>query len=384
MLEALKVETDYICFYAGWHVLKQHYSSTRLKALLLNDDPSLQLAALLAAAERRETITELIPQIIQSDSERLRNTAALYATRKSGNSMFYINNPGGEFTDTISVSLLSYLKPSQIYYTLDGTNPSNESPRWPGSLNITRSCILKFAVYSGDKRIGPIAEYQYERLTAQATAERQGILSILSETNRLYRVSRQGPQKGTKAYTDRDYILTHVPETLENTVFIQTPNDDSEESRDTLVTIELVIPSTITIAHDTRIAQPAWLSDWQKTKGQLATNDTTFELFQKTIPAGKLTLGPNRPDTQGSASQYLIFLQPGNLKQLADATTQEAVSAAMPTADAQRGKALFLQQVVLGALNAMMPSQPIRQPVSVLICRFSRNSEIPTILLSRC
>ena len=82
LLEALKVETDYICFYAGWHVLKQHYSSTRLKALLLNDDSSLQLAALLAAAERRETITELIPQIIQSDSERLRNTAALYATRK--------------------------------------------------------------------------------------------------------------------------------------------------------------------------------------------------------------------------------------------------------------------------------------------------------------
>lgn len=341
LLEALKVETDYICFYAGWHVLKQHYSSTRLKALLLNDDSSLQLAALLAAAERRETITELIPQIIQSDSERLRNTAALYATRKSGNSMFYINNPGGEFTDTISVSLLSYLKPSQIYYTLDGTNPSNESPRWPGSLNITRSCTLKFAVYSGDKQIGPIAEYQYERLTAQATAERQGILSILSETNRLYRVSRQGPQKDTKAYTDRDYILTDVPKTLENTVFIQTPNDDSEEFRDTLVSIELAIPSTIIIAHDTRITEPSWLSNWEKIKGQLTTNDTTFGLFQKNVPAGKLTLGPNRPDTRGSASQYLIFLQPGNLKQLADATTQEAVTAAIPTADAQRGKALF-------------------------------------------
>ncbi len=338
---AINNEQDSNCFYASWHVLKRHFSPKQLQGLLQSNRPRLQLAALLAAAEIGEIKDEVITNLLKSDSADLRATAALWSTRKSGNSMFYINHPGGEFTESISVTLLSYLKPSQIYYSLDGSTPDRSSLRWPGRLTITKSCLLKAAVYSGDQQIGRVAEFRYQRIGVQAAAEKQGVLSILSETNRPYLISGKPPAKGVKAYSDRAYEITEISEGLRNTVLLRTPNNDSEEIRAKLVTIEFAIPTTVFIAHDQRIDKPNWLTSWEKITETLVTNDASYQVFRKTVPAGKLVLGANRDSVAGGASQYIVLFKPGNLTRLSKVTTIEASKAKLRTADSDRGRALF-------------------------------------------
>ena len=341
LLVAISNEQDNTCFYASWQVLKRHFSPKQLNDLLQSNHPRLQLAALLAAADLGEIQSEVITELLTSNTAELRATAALWATRKSGNSMFYINHPGGDFDESINVTLLSYLKPSQVYYTLDGSTPDRTSPRWPGRLAITRSCLLKAAIYSGDQQIGRVAEFRYRRISSQAAAEQQGILSVRSETNRLYRVSPKAPQKGVITYTDRDYAISDISPNLRNTVLLRTPNNDSEEVRPKLVTIEFAMPTTVFIAHDRRIAKPDWLTTWEPTDETLETNDASFNVFRKSVPAGKLVLGANRNSNVGGASQYIVLFKPGNLTRLQTATTIEAAKAKLSTADSQRGRALF-------------------------------------------
>ena len=340
-LNAITRETDPTSFYASWHVLKRHLANEELNDLLLNGSTNLKLAALLAAAEQGQVDPKTVSPLLQSESDKLRETAALWLTRHRGNSMFYINNPGGDFTDSVSISLLSYLKPSRIYFTLDGSTPDHTSQRLSGRLIITKTCTLKAVVYSGNKQIGPVAEFQYKRISAQSAAERQGILNIVPATNRHYQISGQAPKIGIKPYTDRAYEITAISPELTNTVLLATPNDDAEEIRKTLVSIELVMPTTVYIGHDQRIAAPRWLDSWKPTPEVLSTNDTSFKVLSKVVPAGQLVLGANRDSGSGGASQYIIFLKPGNLSQLRTPTKLAAAESKLGSADIQRGRALF-------------------------------------------
>jgi len=340
-LTATSEESDPTCFYASWHVLMRHLPNEELNDLIRTGSPNLKLAALLAAAEQGEVESEAVAPLLQSESAPLRETAALWMTRNRGNSMFYINNPGGEFTEAVNISLLSYLKPSQIYFTLDGSTPDRTGRRLSGRLLITKTCTLKAAVYSGDKQIGPVAEFHYQRISAQSAAERQGILNIASETNRHYQVSGHTPKVGLKAYTDRPYKITAISPELTNTVLMLTPNDDAEETRNPLVTVDLVMPTTVYIAHDERITPPQWLELWKPTNEVLSTNDTSFKVYTKVVEAGPLALGPNRDSERGSASHYIVFLKPGNLSQLPTPTKIVAAKSKLNSADIQRGRTLF-------------------------------------------
>ncbi|MEL0095175.1 MAG: PVC-type heme-binding CxxCH protein [Planctomycetaceae bacterium] len=348
VLDAISRETDPTCFYASWHVLQRHLPNEVLHGLILSNSANLKLAGLLAAAEQGHVDPKSVSPLLQSESDKLRETAALWMNRHRGNSMFYINTPGGEFSGSVNITLLNYLKPSQIFYTLDGSTPDRTSRRFPGKLLITKTCTLKLAIYSGDKQIGPVAEFQYKRISSQAAAERQGILNIVSETERHYQVSSKSPTLGQRPYTDRAYQITAISPELTNTVLLRTPNDDAEEIRKTLVTVELVMPTTVYIGHDKRIAPPRWLDSWDATNEVLATNDTTFKVFRTVAPAGELALGPNRDTGRGGASQYIVFLRPGNLTQLPIPTTIAAAKSNLETADVQRGQALFFANTGAG------------------------------------
>ena len=146
---------------------------------------------------------------------------------------------------------------------------------------------------------------------------------------------------GLKAYTDRPYKITTISPELTNTVLLLTPNDDAEETAKTLVTVELVMPTTIYIAHDKRITPPQWLKSWKPTDEVLSTNDTSFNVYTMVTAAGPLTLGPNRDSERGSASHYIVFLKPGNLSQLPTPTKVDDAKSKLETADIQRGRALF-------------------------------------------
>ena len=107
------------------------------------------------------------------------------------------------------------------------------------------------------------------------------------------------------------------------------------------MTIEFAIPTTVFIAHDQRIDKPNWLTSWEKIPETLVTNDASYQVYRKTVPAGKLVLGANRNSVAGGARQYIVLFKPGNLTRLSTVTTIEASKSKLRTADSNRGRALL-------------------------------------------
>ena len=66
----------------------------------------------------------------------------------------------GEYSGSITVQLISDYENAEIYYTLDGSEPTTSSSKYKDAIKINRSCTLRaIAVVDGD--ISPIASYEY-------------------------------------------------------------------------------------------------------------------------------------------------------------------------------------------------------------------------------
>ena len=66
----------------------------------------------------------------------------------------------GEYSGRISVELTSDTKGANIYYTLDGTNPTESSTKYTRAISISSSCTLK-AIAVSDGNVSSVASYEY-------------------------------------------------------------------------------------------------------------------------------------------------------------------------------------------------------------------------------
>lgn len=57
-----------------------------------------------------------------------------------------INPPSGEYTGKLTITMSSESK-SILYYTLDGSNPNDESQIYTGPIEITQSTVVKAISY---------------------------------------------------------------------------------------------------------------------------------------------------------------------------------------------------------------------------------------------
>lgn len=62
---------------------------------------------------------------------------------------------GGTFVETVTVRLERWLHASEIHYTLDGSEPSPQSPRYTGPLTFTADTRLRARCYLGDLAVTP-------------------------------------------------------------------------------------------------------------------------------------------------------------------------------------------------------------------------------------
>ena len=128
---------------------------------------------------------------------------------------------------------------------------------------------------------------------------------------------------GETYYTDREYILTELPDFLHGLQGVQTPNDDKHSPADDLqwLCFDISRRAAVYILYDRRVADsgnvpPAWLSGPTSlfTNEHIATVGTTdsnmgfYNLFYEIFDAGQVCLGGN--DAPGVSSNYLVFVGP--------------------------------------------------------------------------
>ncbi len=118
---------------------------------------------------------------------------------------------------------------------------------------------------------------------------------------------------GMEVYTDRPYVVTKVPASLEGAQFIQTPNNHKKVRVNQALSFELQKKADVFVAYDRRAKTlPDWLSDWKRIDGEIATTDLTRHLYKKTFPAGaKVALGGNwHGKADGAESNYNVIVRP--------------------------------------------------------------------------
>ncbi|HNT67238.1 MAG TPA: Ig-like domain-containing protein [bacterium] len=113
---------------------------------------------------------------------------------------------------------------------------------------------------------------------------------------------------GDPCYSDRPYLLTHLPDSLRGRIWVVTANDDKLIAAEEFITFTVLRRSRITVAYDLQITPlPAWLQNWRQTGAIIRTEDSDFVCYQKTFDAGRVSLGGNSGGN--SSSMYLILVE---------------------------------------------------------------------------
>jgi polygalacturonase len=115
---------------------------------------------------------------------------------------------------------------------------------------------------------------------------------------------------GINQYGDRTFTLTAVPSGLTGAQWIRTANDSKTSTVNPIVRFTVNKQVTVSVAVDTRRGKLAWMdSSWVDTSTHLTNSEPhNFEVFQKTFPAGQVSLGPNG-DTANGSSMFTIIVQ---------------------------------------------------------------------------
>ena len=130
---------------------------------------------------------------------------------------------------------------------------------------------------------------------------------------------------GTKYYIDRDYTVIEMPKELVGIQWIMTGNNDKNSQGKDFLSFKVDKPSIIWIAHDSRGEEekggkpPEWLEKeyekWMDGKDPVPIevtdgNMATFNLWQKAVKAGKVTIGGNaEAPAAGHGSNYMVLVE---------------------------------------------------------------------------
>jgi len=126
------------------------------------------------------------------------------------------------------------------------------------------------------------------------------------------RVAR-GATAAKPAYIDADILLPTLPSVLEGGEWIQTSEADRRYQAEDLLQLSTAAACRITVAHDSRLPRPGWLSRlFTETGLTLELGGAPMTLDVRAVPAGQsLTLGSNDDSAANHEGRmYLVFATP--------------------------------------------------------------------------
>ena len=129
-------------------------------------------------------------------------------------------------------------------------------------------------------------------------------------------------KKGVKYYIDRDYTVVEMPADMVGIQWIMTGNGQKKSKGKAFVTFTVDRPSIIWIGYDSRGNEkkggkpPAWLEkDYKMAAGTIKVTDTnmdTFNLWKRSVPAGKVEIsGNSEAPAAGFGSNYIVLVEAG-------------------------------------------------------------------------
>ena len=125
-----------------------------------------------------------------------------------------------------------------------------------------------------------------------------------NSTNR-YAVVPNGFKKGAKVHTDRNFVLTEVPNELNGGTLIQTPVADRAGRMDPLITFTVQKDCTVYVGMKENAWHPAWVSSWQK-PDFVAQAGNRLVFYRRAFTAGQpVILGSG----YGIPSMYIVVIK---------------------------------------------------------------------------
>ncbi|MDZ7721625.1 MAG: choice-of-anchor D domain-containing protein [candidate division KSB1 bacterium] len=105
--------------------------------------------------------------------------------------------------------------------------------------------------------------------------------------------------EGDPYYIDRDYTISNIPAAFEKLLWIQTANDDKEETSNPFISFDASRDVTVYIAYDGRaISKPSWITQQFSNTGQsIGVSEVKVErlyLWEKEFQSGTIQLGGNK------------------------------------------------------------------------------------------
>ena len=168
------------------------------------------------------------------------------------------------------------------------------------------------------------------------TATAFAVSGVTTNSGAVYKVVPAGMAVGAKLYIDRTYTaMSPLPTSLQGLTYIQTANNDKSRRATTLMSFDVNQPAIVYVAHDDKIARPAWLSsNYTNTNLDLVSTDGAkkFSVFSRSVAAGKVSLGDNGDNPAGQSMYVVLVKQSGTTTapvasvSLTPATTSVAVA----------------------------------------------------------
>ena len=352
LVELAAIETDRVVFYSAWNAMRDLMQADELKLLIKDSRPRVRLAALLALfLDDDLSADEVLPLRADKDQEVASLVQLWLQKTGNGSPLITLSPPPGEYAKAIAVTAKSSLPRSILTYTTDGSVPAMTSQRVGGPITIQRDTKLRISVFQDRTQAGAVTDAEYRVRPAETYQHRPFISDFASDSGSPYEFDWTGLEPAKRHYTDRDYRILDVPVELAGLPFLRTANGDDRRLAKRLMTFRTDSDVTVFVGVDARIREPlAWM-DLGQPKGfrdtglQLATDDPTFNVYSKRFPVGEISLGPNLNHANDSRrGNYIVILKRDIVShdETREPATVEAVLAAMPDADPERGRELFL------------------------------------------
>jgi len=121
----------------------------------------------------------------------------------------------------------------------------------------------------------------------------------------------QDAQDGRQVYVDRDWSFAGLPKDLVGADWVQAADNDGLYNALDLMELGVKAGSVVSVAHDDRLARPAWLTrQFQAMSLSLTVNGQAMKVFQRRIEKSEgLTLGSNTEEAGAKAVQmYVVFV----------------------------------------------------------------------------
>ena len=352
LLDLIAREQDRVVFYSAWNTMRALMSTDEIRSAVSNPRAQIRLAALLALFQDDSLSPERVMQLRTDPNPEVAELAEMWL-KKTGNGspLIELTPPPGEYGESISLLARSKLPRSFLTYTTDGSVPAMTSRRVKGPITIDRDTQLRFALFRDRVQAGPVTNAEYTIRAQKAYRHRQFAKELRSDSGNHYEFDWTGLAVGKRHYTDRDYSILEVPKELLGLPFIRMANADDRRMTDRLLSFVSDSDVTVMIGVDARNPEPLnWMrigqpDGFRGTGLQLKTTDPVFNLFEKDFPAGEISLGANlnHPKASGRGNYLVILKKPLIVRSgVGPPVSMDEVLAKMPTADASRGRELFL------------------------------------------